>query len=187
MKLRYSISTILLLTALPAAYFAGRIPLLQRTQKAERLAVKAQSDLEAFMLHSEIRIDSNAWYHLNEIRSNVEDSPFWIDKSVGPPLSVADAYVVCESIIKNLESESSLTNIKRWHVESLALISLDWGPEEDDPQRWIYSARFIGFEDNSPESTSFVAILFMDGTVFVGSKDLEPELYDVIRRLYPSR
>ena len=186
MKLRFTISTLLLVAAIVAAYLAGRIPLLQRTRTAERRAVEAQSELESFMLHSEIAIGGYS-YSLDPIRSNVEDAPFWIDKSVAPPLSVTDAFVICSTIIKTLESESSRTKIKRWHLDSLSLLPLDsLSPEDRDPQRWLYSAQFLGWEDNSPGSTSFSAVIIMDGTVFIGDNNFEPEIDEVVRQLFPS-
>ena len=185
-RVSYSLKAVFWVITVTAAYFAGRIPLLNRARVAETAAATAEAELDSVLRNSEIVIGGDA-YSWHSIDSLLNNAPNWQDKAAAPPLGLLDTLALCSTISETLNSKAIKTKIANWDLSALTLLPIGWPNRGMQSNRWVYSARFHGIAENEIAYSSFSAIILMDGTVLIGDNQFDQSsIYPLMDEHYDS-
>jgi hypothetical protein len=168
MKYSYSISWLLALITIVAAYFAGRMPLLELANESERQAMLAQDMLAEYERQAEISI-GNQYFDWHSLKSSLVNGPEWDDKNESPPISLMAALEICREFESNANSVKSETNVDKWSLESITLapMPVNFPYKGFQADRWMYLIEFQGLKDGGSAYEDLSGVIFMDGTAMV--------------------
>jgi hypothetical protein len=167
-KYRFSILSLFAVTAIVAAFFAGRLAPLERLRIAEQRAAEATTRLETTLNESQISI-GGTYYAWNAMDSALTNGPEWINKSEPPPLGLMDVLNVCRNVAKTINSHSGTTKIDNWDLDSIALVPMpvEFPARGFEANQWAYCAEFQGIEKNGIAYERTSIIILMDETVLI--------------------